>query len=105
MNPRLQVLRQVREILEEGTPFICNILGQIAAHEPDLCDAALQLHAEIQQGINHKDTLGIWLAEQLGLGHLDYHQMPEPYCYLRSRDWLAQLCRLAWINKLIEECK
>lgn len=103
MSPRLQVLRKTRETLEEGTPFICSILSRISAHEPDLCDAAFQLLAEIQQGISHEATLGIWLAKQLGLGHLDYRNMPEPYCNLRSSDWLAQLCRLAWIDRMIAD--
>jgi hypothetical protein len=105
MTPRQQVLLLTKEYLEQGSPFICAILDHVAHQNPGLRDEAARLHAGIQAGIDRMPTLGQWIARQLGMGHLDYDDMPEPYCNMFGNDWLTQQARLAWIDRLLEACR
>lgn len=72
--------------------FICAALSRVAREHPEARSEARWLIRDVQEGIKHCYTLGDWLNREVGL-----FSMPDAMA-------LEHLARLAWLDKLIEEC-
>lgn len=87
MNPYREALLLAHEMIDGGYPFICNALKDIARDKPRLSVACGSLQKRIARELGKGETLGTWLEDQ-GI------------FYTRSQ---KALCRLAWIDRMLEE--
>lgn len=89
MNTHVKLLTRAKEVVDSGEALgICGALDWAVAEQVVGAFEHAELIRRIQQGLGGHGWLGCWLAEELGY-------TPE----LPIRD----LCRMAWIDKLIEE--
>lgn len=109
-NYRLAILIEARRRIEfEENAYICAAVGA-AKHAfnfaPDWRDysrAARELAEEISEDCD--DDLNWWTLEALGLG-VGHPDRPQPYQTLAdSNGGVSRMCRLAWIDRLIEDSK